>query len=196
ASPLWEGHTDGAIYNCYTIGTGQTSVPAVLSIWLAAPPAAPDAEALARAAVTQMNLQAITIGIVPEPLPGRIGLVGLPTWMWVENPGETTMGPISRTASTDGYSVTATARVTRIVWAMGDGSTVTCAGPGTRYEDRYGKNASPTCGHRYTHQGTYTVRATSYWDVTWTGLGQSGHIPLDLTSTATITMGEIQVLAQ
>jgi hypothetical protein len=195
-SPVWEGHLDGAIYRCMTIGTGQTSVPAVLSIWLAAPPAGPDMEALARAAVAQMGLQAITIGIVPEPLPGRVGIVGLPTWMWVDHPTATTMGPISRTATAGAYSVTATARVSRIAWDMGDGSTVTCTGAGTPYEDRYGKTASPTCGYRYTRQGTYTVRATSYWGISWTGLGQSGTLSLDLTSTATLTMGEIQVLSQ
>lgn len=194
--PVWEGHSDGAIYNCYTIGTGQTSVPAVLSIWLAAPPAAPDLEALARGAVSQMGLQAIRIGIVPEPLPGRVGIIGLPTWMWVEQPSDSTMGPISRTATAGGYSVSATAHVTHIEWAMGDGSTVTCTGPGTRYEDRYGKTASPTCGYRYSRQGTYTVRATAYWDISWTGPGQSGALSLDLASTATIVMGEIQVLSQ
>ncbi|MHB1009870.1 MAG: hypothetical protein ACYC1E_11675, partial [Propionibacteriaceae bacterium] len=116
----------------------------MLSIWLASPPAVPDAQALARTAVAQMGLQAISIGIVPEPLPGRVGIIGLPTWMWVDHPTETTMGPISRTATAGGHSVTATARVTRIVWSMGDGSTVTCTGPGTRYEDRYGKSLSPT----------------------------------------------------
>ena len=77
---------------------------------------------------------------------------------------------------------------------MGDGSTVTCTGPGTRYEDRYGKSPSPTCGYRYTKQGEYTVRATSYWEVAWNGIGRSGTIPLTFTSTATITMGEVQVL--
>ena len=143
-----------------------------------------------------MGLRAITIGIVPEPLPGRVGIIGLPTWMWVDNPTETTLGPISRTASAGGYSVTAIARVSRIVWSMGDGTSVTCTGPGTRYEDRFGKTPSPTCGHRYSRQGTYTVRATSYWDVTWSGVGRSGHLTLDLTSATTITMGEIQVLAQ
>lgn len=194
--PVWEGHLNGAIYRCLSIGTGQTSVPAVLSIWLASPPAVPDAEGLARTAVSQMGLRAITIGIVPEPLPGRVGIIGLPTWMWVDNPTETTLGPISRTASAGGYSVTAIARVSRIVWSMGDGTSVTCTGPGTRYEDRFGKTPSPTCGHRYSRQGTYTVRATSYWDVTWSGVGRSGHLTLDLTSATTITMGEIQVLAQ
>ncbi len=168
----------------------------MLSIWLAAPPTAPDAEALARAAVSQMGLEPVSIGIVPEPLPGRVGIVGLPTWMWVEHASDTTMGPISRTATADGYSVAARAHVTHIDWSMGDGTTITCTGPGTRYEDRYGKSSSPTCGHHYTRSGSYPVSATSHWAIDWSAPGQTGAISLSLTSQTTITMGEIQVLVQ
>jgi hypothetical protein len=53
----------------------------------------------------------------------------------------------------------------------------------------YGKQASPTCGHRYSkmstgHQpdGAYQVTATSHWVVEWTGGGQSGTTDLDLTT--------------
>ena len=77
---------------------------------------------------------------------------------------------------------------------MGDGTTVTCTRRGTPYADSFGKRASPDCGHTYIQQGTYTVRATSYWRVAWTGIGQNGTIPLDFTRTAVITMGEAQVL--
>ncbi|MDN5798167.1 MAG: PKD domain-containing protein, partial [Intrasporangium sp.] len=93
-------------------------------------------------------------------------------------------------------TVTATAKAQRVVWTMGDGSTITCTGPGTPYADSYGKKSSPTCGHTYTREGKYTVRATSFWVVTWSGIGQSGTIPLNFTDTAAITMGEAQVLTQ
>lgn len=143
-----------------------------------------------------MNLKAITIGIVPEPRPGSIGIIGMPTWMWAQNPNANTWGPLTRSASAGGYTVTATAKAQRVVWSMGDGATVTCNGPGTPYLDSYGKKSSPTCGHTYTRAGKYTVRATSYWVVTWSGLGLSGTIPLNFTDTTTITMGEAQVLTQ
>ena len=90
--------------------------------------------------------------------------------------------------------MTATAKVQRVVWAMGDGKTVTCTQRGTPYTDADGKRSSPDCGYTYTRQGTYTVRATSYWTVTWARIGQSGTIPLDFTRDAVITMGEAQVL--
>ena len=110
------------------------------------------------------------------------------------NPGQHTWGPITRTASSAGYTVRATAKVQRVVCAMGDRHTVTCTKRGTPYADSFSKMSSPDCGYIYTRQGTYTVRATSYWRVTWVGIGQSGTIPLDFTRTVVITMGEAQVL--
>jgi hypothetical protein len=195
SDPEWEGHKTGAIYECYSPGIVGSRMYTFWSATAPAGPAAPpDPRVLALRAIATMRLRAIGIGIVPEAQAGRVGIVGLPTWMWVANPGQHTWGPITRTASSAGYSVTATGKVQRMVWAMGDGATVICTRSGTPYEDSFGKRASPDCGHTYTRQGTYTVRATSYWLVTWAGIGQSGTIPLDFTRTAVITMGEAQVL--
>lgn len=194
---VWEGHTKGAIYDCYSpdlVGTRLTVQ------WSATPPpglqAPPDVRLLSRQAVAGMELKAIRIGIVPEDRARSVGIVGLPTWMWVAARGPSTWGPITRTASAGGFSVTARARVRRVVWAMGDGSVVTCTGPGTVYVDSFGRRSSPDCGHTYTRQGTYTVRATSYWVVEWAGIGQRGTIPLSFTQRTVITMGEAQVLTQ
>lgn len=142
-----------------------------------------------------MRLSAITMGVVPEPGVGSVGLVGMPNWMWVANPTQDTWGPITRTASAAGWTVTATARVAQVSWDMGDGRVVVC-GAGTPYRDSYGKRSSPTCGHTYTRQGSYPVRATSQWVITWAGIGQTGTIPMDLTQTTTVTIGEVQVLRQ
>lgn len=54
-------------------------------------------------------------------------------WMWVEQ-GPTTFGPASASATAGGVTVTATAKVSSIQWDMDDDSTVTCTGPGTRYD--------------------------------------------------------------
>jgi hypothetical protein len=195
SDPEWEGHKTGAIYECYSPALVGTRM---YTFWSASSPggpaAPPDPRALALRAIATMRLRAIGIGIVPEAQAGSVGIVGMPAWMWVADPGQHTWGPITRTASSAGYSVTATAKVQRVVWAMGDGTTVTCTKRGTPYADSFGKRASPDCGHIYTRQGTYTVRATSYWRVTWAGVGQSGTIPLDFTRTAAITVGEAQVL--
>lgn len=185
-------HPGEKAFWCYAAPSGGSGGSYPI-IWLPVAPAV-DPLVLARQAISQMNLSAITVGIVPDPLPGRVGIIGMPTWMWAEGPSENTTGPITRSASSAGNVVTATATVKRIVWDMGDGHTVTCTGPGTRYEDRYGKTNSPTCGYTYTRQGDFTVTATSYWEVAWNGMGQSGVIPLTFSRSASITMGEIQVL--
>jgi hypothetical protein len=195
SDPQWEGHTTGAIYECYSPALVGSRMYTFWSATAPAGPAAPpDPRALALQAIATMRLRAIGIGIVPEAQAGSVGIVGMPTWMWVADPAQHTWGPITRTASSSGYSVTATAKVQRVVWAMGDGTTVVCTKRGTPYADSFGNSASPDCGYTYTRQGTYTVRATSYWRVTWAGIGQSGTIPLDFTRTAVITMGEAQVL--
>ena len=162
--------------------------------WMPVRPAGPSAAQLAAQLVASMNLAPIVIGIVPDPLPGRVGIIGFPQWMWADNPAENTTGPMTRSITQAGFTVTATATMTHIDWNMGDGTVVTCHNAGTKYEDRYGKTPSPTCGYYYSTQGTFTVTATSYWSIAWTGIGQTGTIPLSFTSTATITMGEIQVL--
>lgn len=143
-----------------------------------------------------MGLHAIEIGIVPKPGRNSVGLVGMPTWMWVADPGPSTTGPITRTVAKAGYTVTATGTVRRIVWKMGDGHSVVCEGEGTPYADAYGKQSSPTCGHTYTKQGKYAVTATSYWEVAWGGIGQNGVIPINFTQQAQINVGEAQVIVR
>lgn len=159
-----------------------------------APPPPPNPAVLAQQAVAQMGLHAIKVGIVPEPKRGSVGIIGLPTWMWIADPGPATTGPITRSVTERGFTVTATAKVSRVVWRMGDGATVSCLGHGTPYEDSYGRQSSPTCGHTYTKSGRYTVQATSYWTVNWQGIGQTGTINIDFTAATAITMGESQVI--
>ena len=79
---------------------------------------------------------------------------------------------------------------------MGDGEVVVCRSPGTPYEDDFGKQDSPDCGYSYERSGHFRVRATSYWQVHWSGMGQSGTIPLSFTDSVLITVGEVQVLIQ
>jgi hypothetical protein len=207
SEPVWGGHEKGSIWTCYYALTDREGAganadgvmqPGTVDFWAADPPKAPappDPRKLADRAVESMRLQAIGIGIVPEPKAGSMGLVGMPNWMWVQNASPNTWGPVTRTASAGPFSVTATARVQNVVWDLGDGQSVTC-GQGTPYRDVYGKTDSPTCGHTYTRQGDYTVRATSNWVIDWSGIGQSGVITMPLTRTATVHIGEAQVLVQ
>jgi hypothetical protein len=194
---IWAGnYPRGAVYLC---GDPENSANPI--IWLPQPPeAAMSPEQAARIVVRRMDLRAADIGIVPEDRPGSIGAVGAPVYMWTAR-GPATFGPQTLASSAGGVTITATARVARIVWTMGDGATVTCRTPGTPYEDRYGFTPSPDCGHRYTRTSAgqpgnaYPITATSFWVVDWTGPGGSaGQITLDLTSRTSIQVGELQAL--
>jgi hypothetical protein len=127
-----------------------------------------------------------TPGIHLNPPPPAAQLVHVPTWLWLDTPAWTAR---SATASVPGLSVTATARPTSVVWSTGDGATVTCTGPGTPWA--VGTDpaaASPDCGHTYTTvsgPGTFSLRATISWAVTWAGGGFAGTEPA-LTSTAAL----------
>lgn len=193
---LWEGRTDGAIYLCtYSFGFAVMPLPFWSDSMPAGPAAPVDPAVVAQTIVEQMELRAITIGMVPEDSPGSMGVVGLPAWMWVDAPSEQTFGPMTRSASLGGVSVTATARVTKVLWEMGDGGAVTCTTPGTPFSDGHGGQQSPDCGYTYAQQGTYTIRATSYWSVDWTSTsGPSGSIPLQFTQSRILLVGEIQVV--
>ncbi|MFE5291411.1 hypothetical protein ACFQ8T_04465 [Isoptericola sp. NPDC056618] len=202
--PAWQGHSpddDGAVYGCHQ------PLPVDISVymWLAAPPDAsgtgPSPRQVAEMAVDKMDLHAITIGIAPEPGEGSQGVVGMPVWMWAVDPGPSTVGPATASASAGGITVTATARIHDIAWDMGDGTVVTCQGAGTPYAASYGRSESPDCGHVYSTSSVdrpgqqFTVSATSDWVVTWEGAGQTGTIRLDgLTESVQIAVGEVQVL--
>ncbi|MBT2439966.1 ATP/GTP-binding protein [Streptomyces sp. ISL-36] len=145
-----------------------------------------------------MRLRAPEIGITPKP--GGKGVVGMPVYMWTAK-GPETYGPNVASASAGGITVTATAKVSKIVWQMGDGKTVTCTTAGTPYKAEYGKKPSPDCGHRYTtpssttSSGKFHVTATSTWTIDWTATsGPTGQLTEVRNSAVDIDVAEVQVL--
>ncbi|MFF9594070.1 ATP/GTP-binding protein [Streptomyces sp. NPDC014646] len=196
----WNGHQpgDGAVYE-KTCAPGSTDAAITQLVWAPSPPAAAqvDPAVLAEQAVDKMLLKGPQIGITPKP--GGKGVVGMPVYMWTAT-GAETYGPNTATATAGGITVTATAKVSKIVWQMGDGTTVTCTTAGTPYKAEYGKKPSPDCGHRYTRpssvqpSGTYHVTATSTWTIDWTGGGQNGQLTETRASAVDITVAEVQVL--
>ncbi|WP_373688911.1 hypothetical protein [Verrucosispora sioxanthis] len=163
--------------------------------------APPDPEELARRAFASITLRAPRASVAPRRSIGP-GLVGLPVWMWAES-GVEQFGPQSATAEDRGLEVTIWAKVNRVVWDMGNGDTVTCADAGTKYERRgpHAGRRSPDCGYHdgYPEAGTYTVRATTHWSVTWTSNGgDSGSIGgvTRTTGPVVIQINELQVVAR
>jgi len=207
---VWEGHTDGAIHQCNEMvnsgGGGVVRVgwiPVPLYFW--SPPASPDAQAVAQQAVSEMDLAAPQLGVTGlSANPGAMEVVGSQTWMWVADPGDSTTGPIVRSASAGGVTVSATGTLDKTVWDMGDGSTVTCAGSaaaGTPWVEADGWTVpSPTCGHQYMRTSAhepgkkFTVQVTAYWTIAWSGGGQVGVIAMQLSRTALLAVGELQTI--
>jgi hypothetical protein len=135
-----------------------------------------------------------------SPAPGDLQLVHLPVWLWVNR---AVWVPRSKTAAVPGEQVTATAVPMSVTWHMGDGSAVTCRGPGIPYSRRYSPaSASPDCGHTYGRsstsqpRGAFQVAATITWDVTWHATGGAGGTlpPLFSTSAAAFRVAESQAV--
>ncbi|MEU9072069.1 ATP/GTP-binding protein [Streptomyces sp. NPDC048306] len=176
--------------------------PAIDIFWAAE---APEADAIDPAVVAQMALDKMTLAppaIDINPKPGGKGLVGMPVWMAVDQ-SPTTYGPNSATATAGGVTVTATAKVQSIVWSMGDGTSVTCNGPGTVYQKSFGMKQSPDCGHVYRQTsseqpgGTFKVSATATWAVDWQvagGGGQSGQLTEVRDAAVAVTIVESQAV--
>jgi hypothetical protein len=153
--------------------------------WVWFPPSA-SPEQLARSLLARIPLRPITLGMAPKP--GTLLVVGMPNWMWAENPSASTWGPVSASAG----AMRMTVEVESVTWDMGDGSKVRC-GKGTKWSGGPG-GPSPTCGYVYQKQGHYTVTATSHWVAHWSGYGQAGDIPVDLSTTEHVEVGELQVI--
>ncbi|UUU37550.1 ATP/GTP-binding protein [Streptomyces sp. NBC_00162] len=204
-SPEWEGHQpgDGAVYRkvCEWIDDKPDGYFQTSTEWRAEPPpAAVDPAVLAQQAVDSMLLTGPEIA---SPRAEGTYTVGVPLWLWV-TPSPTTWGPNTASASAGGITVSATARVSSISWRMGDGSSVTCSGPGTQYTAARGMTPSPDCGHLYRTPSSgqsgakYQGTATTTWTVDWavTGGGQTGQLTEVRDTAFAIAVGELQVVGQ
>ncbi|WP_328457577.1 ATP/GTP-binding protein [Streptomyces sp. NBC_00386] len=197
--PAWKGKdpekndlylmecTDGGQTNpasFVVVSTGQNPVPQL------------DPQDLAQRAVDAMTLLGPDIA---SPRAAGEYTVGVPMWMWV-NQSATTYGPNTASASAGGVTVTATAKVSKIVWSMGDGASVSCNDPGTPYTASSGMAQSPTCGHVYSktsaggQSGKFPVTATSTWTINWQGGEQAGQLTEVRQTNVQVAVGEVQVV--
>ncbi len=123
---------------------------------------------VAQQAASQLPLGSPTIEMAPPD--GDPQLLGVATWLWI-SPGP--WHTLTATASAGTVTTTATATPSKVVWDMGDGSQVTCNGPGTPYSAS-DPNATTGCSYTWSTAGSYQVTATVYWSVTWTATGAAG----------------------
>lgn len=155
---------------------------------------APSPADLAQLARSQLHLPAP--GIAANPTGEQ--LVYLPTWLWLRDGWR----EVSATAAVPGVSVTAVARPRAVTWSMGDGSVVSCTGPGMAFpEGGDPRSPSPTCGYTYRSSSAgqpnqvYRVTATMHWTVAWSGAGAGGSFPeLTTTSNTAFRVAEAQAV--
>jgi hypothetical protein len=186
----------GAYYDVSCLNLGGTGVAIV---WL--PAGAPGTAPIPAPAVLGQqatNQLTLTVGTIDaSPAASGEQLVNLPTWVWLAD-----WQPVTATAAVPGESVTATARPVSATWTFGDGSQVTCAGPGTPYTAGDSPSSpSPTCGHTYTESsadepgGVFPVTVTVRWALTWAGGGETGTEPaLQATATTAFRVAESQAV--
>jgi hypothetical protein len=168
---LGGGLVEGEWYyqTCHYLDTGEL---ASSRYWQYTPgqPAmpGPDLSELARQAYDEIPL-AFPVPFTSPAIDIR-QITGLPTWLWVD---PATWQALRASATLAGFTVEVTATPSRIVWDMGDGTPVTCTGPGTAFDPARGDDQRTDCAHVYQWvsadqpDGVYRAAATMIWSVTW-----------------------------
>jgi hypothetical protein len=103
-------------------------------------------------------------------------LVGVPTWLWLDD----AWAPVTATASVGAVSATVTATPRSVAWDTGDGTTVTCHGPGRAFSPGR-DDAATDCRHTYTRRSTaagptatFHLTAAVTYDVAWSATTGDG----------------------
>ena len=120
-------------------------------------PAPPSPEQLARIAVDR----AVALAPIPElrVAPARIGLTGLESYFWLEEPPR----PVSAGAQAAGLNVTAEAHPVQFVWDFGDGKDLVSNDSGRPWAP--GRPGS--ISHTYETKGSYRLSIEVIWQARW-----------------------------
>lgn len=166
-------------------------------------PPPPDPRVVAATVIARLQLPSGAPKVGPPPSVNKWNMVavGYPIWLWT---GGATH--LNDTDADQGLSVSLDATATKTTFSMGDGSYVTCNPATARKWVRGGVKPgtpSPTCGYRYEEasmkksnswKGTYTVTATTTWQVDWAAGGETGTVFVPRSSTVQIPVGELQAI--
>jgi hypothetical protein len=150
-------------------------------------------QALASAAFQQL-------GVVMSPPSGREA-VNFPIFLSLSSG----YAPVTASASAGGVTSTVSIVPGSVTWAMGDGGSVTCQGPGVPLDPSrpFAAQLPPPCGYRYQRSSAnepgqaFQVTATVHYNATWTVTGAAGGGslgPVDRSISVPVTVGEIQVV--
>jgi hypothetical protein len=159
--------------------------------------APPDPATVGVQAASELQLPTPSLALSPV----TTGYVNLAEWLSVA-PSIWHLFTTSAQACNAGGCTTATATATPaiVTWKTGDGSVVTCNGPGTAYNpDLSATEQSTACSHTYRVTSTnqpnpdgnpnhaaFTVTAAVTWTVAWSGPdGSAGALPSLITEAST-----------
>jgi hypothetical protein len=199
------GQTPGQWYvmSC----AGLNFIPSTGVFWVAtakspnSPPGTIDPLTLAQQALRSIVLPAPAI----RTNPSAFSVVNLQTWLWIDPVAWRTL---SATASAGPISATAVAAPVSVTWSMGDGSSISCSGPGTAYDTAEPASRQSTdCSYTYRrsslgqpspdgnpNDASFDVTATIRWSVDWTAVGAPGGGALpSLQTTSTLPLKVEQV---
>jgi hypothetical protein len=152
-----------------------------------------DPEALADAALSSIDIPAPTIRTSPSE--GGRTFVQLPTWLWVD---EGWWRERTATANAGPVTATVTAVPAATSWSTGDGSSLSCPGPGVPW--RRGMSEGDTyCSYTYRRPsapGTFQITVTVTFEVRWTSnVGASGSLDgVSRSASRAVVVDEIQAL--
>ncbi len=185
---------------CLTVNAGLAGGPSRVQVCydVAVPLPAPDGTlvaadpgVLAAQAVARLSVPAPAVTISPHPSDNQwqVSAVGLPLWVWADDPG-----PVTSTVTEQGINIVMQASRGTVTFDWGDGTSSVCNQMRPRPTNLDPLTPSPDCGHTYLRRGDYTITATAGWAVTWQALGQSGTLPLSTRATSAIPVREFQSL--
>jgi hypothetical protein len=122
-------------------------------------------------------------------------LVGFPVWMWVD---DTVWRSFDAHASVAGITVTVVAQPKSLRWNMGDGTVISCAGPGTAWVEGSDGDQRSDCSHIYQYvsahepDGRYHASVTVSWSVAWSAsTGEGGALP-DASRSASFDLNVVE----
>lgn len=145
----------------------------------------------AEQAIARLSFTTPDVGFGPDPNNNRFGMlpVGFNVWFF---PRGGTLQPASARDSVGGHEVNLSIGVKEITYQLGDGTILSCSGGGTpRPADLKRDIKSPDCGHQYEKKGEYTIVAMTTWQVDWTASGASGSQDITLSSSRSLSIGEL-----
>jgi hypothetical protein len=164
----------------------------------------PDPAVVGAEAASELRLSSPSLVLSPS----NSGYVNLAEWLWIDPSIWHTLSTTAQACNAGGCTAaTATATPAYVTWNTGDGSTLTCNGPGIVYNTALPADAqSSACTHTYTqtsagqpspdgkpNDAAFGVTATVTWTVAWAGPDGSAGVLPSLTTEGTSSLKVAQI---